>query len=81
MKRPQKKSLETKEIYYAQAIDNGFQIVDASPKIVMVLFYTAAKDVFIVKDKNAIVFKKDGEWLYSENDGTDKSSKIMNIKF
>jgi hypothetical protein len=69
------------ELYYAQAIKNGFQIVNSEPKVVMILLSTSAKDVFIVKDKNAIVFKENGKWQYSENNGSVTSAKALNIKF
>lgn len=69
------------EIYYAQEVANGFQIVNAEPRVVMVLLHTAAIDVFIVKGKSAIVFKEDGFWYYSENDGELGEKKSMNIKF
>lgn len=69
------------EVLYAQAIDNGFQIVDRTPKVVMVLLPTGAKDVFAVKDKNAVVYKKNELWIYSENDGTSVNETTLNIKF
>lgn len=69
------------ELYYAQPITNGFQLVNSEPRVVMILLNSSAKDVFIVKDKNAIVFKKDDKWIYSENDGTSRSEKELNIKF
>lgn len=71
----------TSEVLYAQALDNGFQIVDSTPKVIMILYTTAAKDVFTVKDKNAIVFKKENQWIYSENDGKDTKETVLNIKF
>lgn len=77
--------LDTKElkstVLYAQAIENGFQVVDSTPKVVMILLPTGAKDVFSVKDKNAIVFKKDNQWIYSENDGKDVKESILQLKF
>ena len=73
---------ETKpELYYAQAIINGFQLVNSEPKVVMILLNTQAEDVFIVKDKNAIVFNKDGQWVYSRNEGTSLEVRILDIKF
>ncbi len=77
------KSNETSgiEIFYAQPIKDGFQLVDKEPKVVMILLTTADKNTFIVKGKNAIVTKSDGKWLYSENDGTSKVQKVLNIKF
>ena len=74
------KSLAT-DIYYAQAIENGFQLVNSEPKIVMILWATAAKNVFLVKDKSAVVFKEDGLWYYSENDGKLGEKQLLNIKF
>lgn len=68
-------------LYYAQEITNGFQLVNSEPRVVMILFNTSAKEVFIVKDKNAIVYKKEGKWFYSENDGTVSLDKELNIKF
>jgi hypothetical protein len=68
-------------VYYAQAINNGFQLVNFEPEIVMILWTTAAKNVFIVKGKSAIVFKEDGFWYYSDNDGKRVEKQLLNIKF
>ncbi|WP_179376727.1 hypothetical protein [Winogradskyella wichelsiae] len=68
-------------LFYAQAITRGFQLVNSEPKVVMILLITQAKDVFLVKDANAIVFNKDGQWVYSKNDGTITETKVLNIKF
>ncbi len=68
-------------VYYAQAINNGFQLVNSEPKIVMILWTTAAKNVFIVKGKSAIVYKDDGFWYYSENDGKLGEKQALSIKF
>jgi len=74
---------ETKavQIYYAQAIGGGYQLVDAEPKIVMILLDTNVENVFLVKDKNAIVHKKNGQWLYFENNGKNTIDKTLTIKF
>lgn len=69
------------DLHYAQEIKNGYQLVNSEPRIVMILLSTAAENVFIVKGKNAIVFKEDGFWYYSENNGELKERKTMNIKF
>ena len=45
---------------YAQPIEGGFQIVDTEPKKVMILLNTDLPDTYIVKGKDAIVHKKDG---------------------
>ena len=64
-------------ILYAQPIENGFQIVDTTPKVIMILLKTAAPNVYSVKGKDAIVFKDGEQWMYSE--GTEK--KELMIKF
>ncbi|MDT0558399.1 hypothetical protein RM697_07065 [Ichthyenterobacterium sp. W332] len=72
---------KSKEILYAQPIDNGFQLVDTTPKKVMILLATPKADVFSVKDKNAIVYKEDGKWYYSEVTTNGNVTKELNIKF
>lgn len=69
------------QILYAQAIDGGYQLVDAEPKIVMVLLNSGVSNVYIVKGKDAIVFKEDDFWYYSENNGMLKERKQLKIKF
>ena len=69
------------DILYAQPINNGFQIVDTTPKVIMILLNTTKQDVFIVKDDNAVVYMEAGYWFYSKNDGTTSTTKKLNIKF
>ncbi|WP_353778876.1 hypothetical protein [Winogradskyella sp. 3972H.M.0a.05] len=81
-----KETAETKveekaDVLYAQPIDNGFQLVDTTPKKVMVLLYSGVKDVFIVKGEDAIVYKKGDVWIYAENDSKSLKSKGLSIKF
>ncbi len=71
-------NLETLKI---KTTTQGFQIMDSESKIIMTLLNTAAKNVFIVKGKDAIVFKENDKWKYSENDGTSSALKELNIKF
>ncbi|MCA0154011.1 hypothetical protein [Winogradskyella vincentii] len=69
------------EILYAQEVDNGYQLVNSEPKVVMVLLKTGLDDVFNVKGNDAIVFKKNGVWMYSENKENGVKLKPLNIKF
>jgi hypothetical protein len=72
---------EASDLLYAQPISNGFQVVDRTPKIIMILLETTKVDTFIVKDTNAIVYKEDGFWYLSKNDGVKVSIETLNIKF
>ncbi|MFD0860801.1 hypothetical protein ACFQ1M_01165 [Sungkyunkwania multivorans] len=69
-----------KDVLYGQLMTNGYQVVDATPKVVMKLLFSGKKDVFIVEDRNAIVFKQEGVWVLSEYDGNTTSNKVINLK-
>ena len=72
---------EASETLYAQPLDNGYQLVDTTPKVVMILLKTAQTNVFIVKDQDAIVYKEEGKWFISKNNGDKVSIEALNIKF
>ena len=69
------------EIYDTKSIGNGYELINSKTKVVLILLPTAVSDVFLVKDKNAIVFKENNLWYYSENNGTLGEKKNMDIKF
>jgi hypothetical protein len=75
------KKVKISNILYAQEIENGFQVVDSTPKVVMILLTTHQKDAFIVKGRDAIVYKEDGFWYLLENNGTTITTNTLNIKF
>lgn len=70
-----------KTIYYAQATDDGYRIIDDEPKLIMVLLRTAKENTFSVKDKNAIVYLEDGFWYYSEISDGKTIKTLLNLKF
>ena len=86
MVRPQIQELKEgssgKDVLYAQPIEGGYQLVDATPKIVYVLKATSAPDIFLItKDgKNGVIFKDEGKW-YVEMDEKGSKAKELNIKF
>lgn len=70
-------------ILYAQPIENGYQLVDATPKLVVKIFKTSQPDYFtaVSEAKNGVVFKKEGIWYFEYyQDNVLKSEKIT-IKF
>ena len=69
------------ETLYAQAKATGFQLVNTTPAIIFYALKTNVKDVFIIKDKNGIMYKNGSTWLaeYYENDRL--VVKQYNIKF
>lgn len=72
---------ESSNVLYAQPIENGYQVVDTTPKIVMILLETGKTNVYIVKGQNAMVYKEDGTWYLSKNEGDKVSVEPLNIKF
>lgn len=73
---------KAKGMLYAQPIEGGYQLVDATPKVVYMLKSTSAPDVFLVsKDgKNGVIYKNEGKW-FIEMDEKGSKAKELNIKF
>lgn len=72
---------DTADLLYAQPIANGYQIVDTEPKKVMILLNTGAQNTFLVKDKDAIVYKKGNTWIYESYETDKLETKTLNLKF
>lgn len=73
--------INVSNVLYAQEIDNGFQVVDSTPKIILILLTTPKQNVFIVKGRDAVVYKEDGFWFISENKDNTTTTKTLDIKF
>jgi hypothetical protein len=68
---------------YAQAIANGYQLIDTTPKIVLTLLKTSAENYFIASNAtaNGIVLKKREDWVFEYyKDGKLISEKLL-VKF
>lgn len=75
------KPLLNETIYYAQTTESGYKLVDSEPKLIMELIRTAQANTFSVKGKDAIVFKEEGFWYYSEIVDGKTVKTLLNIKF
>ena len=69
------------DILYAQEIENGFQLVDSSPKVVYRIKKTGQANLFLVDGENAIIYKKGDTWIYELNTDEGIKQKELNIKF
>lgn len=69
------------QLLYAQPIDNGYQLVDSTPKVVYTLIFSGKKDFYMVKGKQATVYKLDGNWVIAETVGEELQVQTLNIKF
>lgn len=68
---------------YAQPIENGYQLVDATPKLVVKIFKTSQPDYFtaVSEEKNGVVFKKEGAWYFEYYENNVLKSEKITIKF
>ena len=70
---------------YAQAIPNGYQLIDTTPKKVLTLLKTSVQDCFLAETiagaSNGIVFKKNGEWFCEYYKDGVLVSRKLEIKF
>lgn len=68
---------------YAQPIENGYQLVDATPKLVLKIFKTSQPDYFtaVSDTKNGVVFKKEGAWYFEYYENNVLKSEKITIKF
>ncbi len=69
------------DVLYAQAIENGFQLVDSSPKVVYRIRKTSIVDVYLVEGKNATVYKRGADWILEYYENNVLKQDVLNIKF
>lgn len=72
-----------KDIWYAQELPNGYQLVDSTPKIRMKLFESSVQGVYHAKtdDKNGMVYTKNGAWFFEYYEGENLIAEELNVKF
>lgn len=68
-------------VLYAQEIENGYQLVDSTPKVVYKVRKTHLDQVYLVEDKSAIVFKKGDDWVVEFYENNVLKQLTLNIKF
>ena len=75
--------INSETFYFAQPTANGFQVVDSEPKVIMKLYTTSQKNVFIglKGNTNGVVISKNGKWFFEYYDGDKLVSESWNLKF
>jgi len=68
---------------YAQAIPNGYQLIDTTPKKVLTLLKTSAENYFIANNDivSGIVFKINQDWFFEYYSNSKLISQKLLIKF
>ena len=76
------KKTHTIEPLFAKPIPNGYSLIDSAQKEVMVLYKTGKSDFYIVKGKDAIVYRRiKNIWLYLEANDENHSERPIVIEF
>jgi len=68
-------------LLYAQANPQGYQLVDSTPKVVYILLKTGKAEVYILKNKNGILFKQDSKWVAEYYEENKLIKRVLEIKF
>jgi len=70
-------------VLYAQAIANGYQLVDSTPKITLKIYKTSQANVFIASGDagNGLVLKKGDKWYFEYYEGDKLMGQELSIKF
>jgi hypothetical protein len=75
------KSDETLQTLFANPVENGYTITDASSKILYHLVFSGKEDVYIVKGQDAILYKMNNTWIVAKASDAGVSMKTLNVKF
>ena len=72
---------KTEFVLYAQPIENGYQLVDSTPKVVHKLQVSGLQNVFFVEGKQAMVYKKEDVWVMEYYEDGSLRQEVLPIKF
>lgn len=70
-------------VLYAQAIANGFQLVDSTPQITLRMYATSQANFYIAQGDvhSGVVLKKGDKWYFEYYEGDKLMGQELNIKF
>ena len=73
----------TENQFIAQRIENGYNILDGSSRIILKLQETSLQDVFLTdyRGSGALVFKKEGKWMLEYFENGQKYLEELDIIF
>ena len=74
---------DSKEIYMAKALSNGFELISKDAQVWLTLYETSSPDVFLAKndEQNGMVYKKESKWYFEFYDNSDLIVREIDIKF
>ncbi|MCK0125416.1 hypothetical protein MWU76_13540 [Gelidibacter sp. F2691] len=66
---------------FANPVENGYTITDASSKVLYHLVFSGKEDVYIVKGQDAILYKMNTTWIVATATDAGVSMKTLNVTF
>lgn len=70
------------ENLFAQPIENGYQLIDKTPKVIMKIYNTSVKDVYSARmgDLQGVFMSKNNEWYFEYYKDDKLISQKINVK-
>ncbi|RTY88491.1 hypothetical protein [Flavobacterium sp. GT3R68] len=68
---------------FAQPIENGFQLIDSAPKVVLKIYNTSVKEIYIAEGNQGkgILYFKNADWIFEYYVGGKLMSETFKVKF
>ena len=68
---------------FAQPIENGFQLIDSTPKVIMKIYKTSSPICFIANKNNiqGVLISKDNQWFFEYFNISKLVSEKVEVKF
>lgn len=70
-----------KKTLYAQLKKNGYQLIDTSPKVIYTILKTSTSNLYIIKNKDGILYLKNSKWIAEYYENGKMMQKELQIKF
>lgn len=74
---------KAQDLLYAQPIENGYQLIDATPKVVMKVIKTSSPSTYIATREatQGVLVSKNGSWYFEYYQDKKLISEIIKVKF
>ena len=68
---------------FAQPIENGFQLIDSTPKVIMKIYKTSIPICFIANKNNiqGVLISKENQWFFEYLNNSNLVSEKVEVKF
>ncbi len=80
---PATKGKDASEVWYAQILPNGYQLVDRTPKIRLNLYSSSLPNVYLAENEtqHGLVYQQDNRWFFEFYKAGERVVQELNIKF